>query len=115
MSYTVTRGICLKKIIFIVSHSLLSGVIAFGQAPSASDLTSNPVFQKNCARCHGDTAEGRHFRGPSLKSDKVAKASTNDLQKIITNGKGHMPKFNGKLTAEEIDSLVQQIQAVNKK
>ena len=34
---------------------------------------------------------------------------------IIANGKGHMPKVAAKLTAEEIDTLVQQIQALNEK
>ena len=38
-----------------------------------------------------------------------------DLRKMITDGKGHMPKFAGKLTGDEIDLLVQQIQAANKK
>lgn len=60
------------------------------QAPTPSDtgLTANPVFQKNCAKCHGKTAEGRHFGGPSLISEKTAMASTDDLSNIITNGKG---------------------------
>src|ERR1019366_8995453 len=34
--------------------------------PSDASLTANPVFQKNCAKCHGKTAEGRYFGGPSL-------------------------------------------------
>jgi mono/diheme cytochrome c family protein len=41
--------------------------------------------------------------------------SADDLRSLITNGKGHMPKFTGKLTADEIDQLVQQMQAANKK
>jgi mono/diheme cytochrome c family protein len=77
--------------------------------PSDSGLTTNPIYQKNCAKCHGKTAEGRHFRGPSLMSEKVNSASTDDLRNIITNGKGHMPKFATKLTSEQIDLLVQQI------
>jgi mono/diheme cytochrome c family protein len=86
-------------------------------AASAADtgLTENLVFQKNCAKCHGKTAEGRHFGGPSLVSGKVNAASSDDLRSIIANGKGHMPKYAGKLTPEEIDSLVQQIEALNKK
>jgi mono/diheme cytochrome c family protein len=78
-------------------------------------LTANPVFATNCAKCHGKTAEGRHLRGPSLISKKITAASTDDLRNIITNGKGHMPKYSGKLTSEEIDTLVQQIKALNKK
>jgi mono/diheme cytochrome c family protein len=88
---------------------------AFTQVPPAhTGLTTNPVYEKNCAKCHGKTAEGRHFGGPSLNSDKIAAASSEDLHNIIANGKGHMPKFAGKLTMEEIDTLVQQIRALNK-
>jgi mono/diheme cytochrome c family protein len=38
-----------------------------------------------------------------------------DLRKIITDGKGRMPKYAGKLAPEEIDNLVQQIRALNGK
>jgi len=63
----------------------------------------------------GKTAEGRHFGGPSLISEKTTATSTDDLRSIITNSKGRMPKYASKLTSEEIDTLVQQIKALNKK
>ena len=77
--------------------------------PSNGGLIDNPVYQKDCAKCHGKTGEGRHFAGPSLVSEKAAATSSDELRSIITNGKHHMPKFEGKLTAEEIDTLVQEI------
>jgi mono/diheme cytochrome c family protein len=83
--------------------------------PSDATLTANPVYQKSCAKCHGKTAEGRHFAGPSLISAKAAATSADELRNIITNGKGRMPKNAGKLTSEEIDTLVLQIKASNKK
>ena len=79
--------------------------------PTDTTLTTNPVFQKNCAKCHGKTAEGRHFGGPSLISETTAATSADGLRNIITNGKGRMPKNAGKLTSEEIDTLVHQIKA----
>jgi len=99
-----------------VSASFLVFATASAQTPPAeSGLLANPVYVKDCAKCHGKTAEGRHFGGPSLVSDKVAAASTEDLRNIIVNGKGHMPKFTGKLTTEEIETLVRQTQALHKK
>ena len=79
--------------------------------PSEVALTANPVFQKNCAKCHGKAAGGRHFGGPSLISDKTVATSANDLRNIINNGKGRMPKYASKLTPEEVDKLVEQIKA----
>jgi mono/diheme cytochrome c family protein len=83
--------------------------------PSGSSLTTNPVFETNCAKCHGKNAEGRHFGGPSLVSEKAAAIPVDHLRSIITNGKGHMPRYTGKLTDAEIDTLVQQIKALNTK
>jgi mono/diheme cytochrome c family protein len=82
--------------------------------PTAS-LAANPAYQKNCKKCHGDNAEGRHFGGPSLVSEKTAAMSADNLHGIIANGKGHMPKFSDKLTVADIDAVVQQIEALNKK
>ena len=82
---------------------------------SDATLIANPVFQKNCAKCHGKTAEGRHFGGPSLVSDKTGAVSDDDLRNLITNGKGRMPKYASKLTPEEINTLVLQIKALSKK
>ena len=89
--------------------------VAGQNPPTDAGLTANPVFQKNCAKCHGSTAEGRHFGGPSLISEKATAMSSDELHSIITDGKGRMPKYTGKLTAEEIDTLVQEIKALSKK
>jgi mono/diheme cytochrome c family protein len=99
-----------------IAFSLLAFIAIPAQTPPTDEgLLANSVYVKNCAKCHGKTAGGRHFGGPSLISEKTAAASAEDLRNVIANGKGHMPKFTGKLTAEEIDTLVRQIQALNKK
>ena len=105
----------MKAAAFLLVLWLLWVAVGLSAQTPASDatLTSNPVFQKNCAKCHGKTAEGRHFGGPSLISEKAAAASAGDLNGIITNGKGRMPKYVGKLTPEEIDTLVHQIKELN--
>jgi len=100
---------------FAICFVLLALRAVSAQAPASdSSLIANPVFKKNCAKCHGKTGEGHRFGGPSLISEKTATASADDLREIIANGKGHMPKFVGKLTPEEIETLVKQIQALNK-
>jgi mono/diheme cytochrome c family protein len=48
-------------------------------------------------------------------SEKAAGMSKDDLHNIIANGKGRMPKYAEKLKPEEIDQLVEQIQAMNRK
>jgi len=106
-TYPLTIATC--AVYFVVGAAL-------AQTPSSgTKLTENPVYKEKCAKCHGRAAEGRFLHGPSLISDKTAAASVADLRNVVANGKGHMPKYAGKLTSEEIDSLVQQTRALNGK
>lgn len=63
---------------------------------------------------------GHRFRGPSLVTPRASGTPADRLHNIIENGTGHvprfhMPKFAGKLTSEEIEVLVEQIQAPTRK
>ena len=49
--------------------------------------------------------------GPSLASDKAVNTSDDELRDIISHGRHRMPKFEGKLSAEDIDKLIFQIKA----
>jgi mono/diheme cytochrome c family protein len=103
-----------SRLTIAVSSLLFALTAVSAQTPPAATLTENPVFQKDCAKCHGKTAEGHHFAGPSLLSEKTTSSSADELRDIITNGKHHMPKFAGKLTPEEINTLVDQIKTAKK-
>ena len=102
-------AIAMSFVLFVLT------VVSAQTPPSDTTLAANPIFQKNCAKCHGKTAEGRHFGGPSLSSEKTAAMSAADLHSIIANGKGRMPKYTSKLTSGEIDTLVEQIKTLSRK
>lgn len=102
-------------LVFFSCFLLFTPAALSAQTSADSNLLANPVFQKNCAKCHGKTAEGRHFGGPSLISEKNYASSNDDLRSVITNGKGRMPKYASKLSPEEINTLVLQIKALSKK
>jgi mono/diheme cytochrome c family protein len=93
----------------------VSGVLAFAedQVAKTPALISNPTYQNNCAKCHGKNAEGRFMAGPSLRSKKVAAATSDELRTMIASGKGRMPKFGGKLAGGEIEALIDQIKAAS--
>jgi len=111
------------RLILILALLIFSAISFFGSAANTQDtdsradstLTANSVYQKQCAKCHGKSAEGRHFGGPSLVSPKIVAASIDDLRNIINNGKGRMPKYGGKLSSEEVNRLILQIKAANTK
>ena len=104
-----------SAIILFACCLLCAPAALFAQTPAIGGLVTNPVFQKNCVKCHGKTAQGRHFAGPPLVSDKTRAASDDELRTVIANGKGRMPKFADKLTPEQISTLVEQVRALNQK
>lgn len=77
----------------------------------ATPLAEDPVYQQNCAKCHGKAGEGRMFAGPSLIKSKK---TVDDIGRIINSGKGKMPRFAGKLTDAKIKALTTEITAVQK-
>jgi mono/diheme cytochrome c family protein len=102
------------QVLAVYAIFLCMAVPGVAQTPDpGSALTSNPVFHKECAKCHGKAATGRHFAGPSLVGEKVASATPENLRNIIENGHGRMPKFGGKLAPADIEALVNEIQALN--
>lgn len=103
----------MAKLAFAVLCCIAYGAYAQDSKPENS-LTTNPVYQKNCAKCHGKSAGGHFMGGPSLLSAKATSMSADELRTIISNGKHHMPKFEGKLQPSEIDALVDQIRSESK-
>ncbi len=100
-----------------ITKLIAVAIFCLGIAAHAQDtkaLAQNPVYQSNCAKCHGKTAQGRFMAGPSLVSEKAKAMSADDMTNIITKGKHRMPKFEGKLPATDIQALVDQIKSQQK-
>ncbi|HYA24880.1 MAG TPA: c-type cytochrome [Terriglobales bacterium] len=75
------------------------------------------TFKAKCAMCHGpdgkaQTAMGKNMNIRDLGSAEVQGQSDADLNGIITNGKGKMPKYDGKLTKDQITDLVKYIRTL---
>ena len=75
------------------------------------------TFKAKCAMCHGADGKGETGMGKTLKlrdmgSAEVQSQSDADLANIITNGKNKMPKYDGKLTKDQIGDLVRFIRTL---
>ncbi len=57
------------------------------------------TYQSNCLSCHGDGLQGRY--GPAL-NEVGASMSKEEIYKKIMDGGGGMPKFDKKLTEDQI-------------
>lgn len=84
----------------------------FSIADGGADL-----FKAKCAMCHGadgkgDTAMGKTLKLRDLGSADVQSQSDADLTNTITNGKNKMPKYDGKLTKDQINDLVKYVRTL---
>jgi len=75
-------------------------------ADDAELVTGRVIYANNCTPCHG--AGGGGGIGPKLSGGRVVEKIPDpaDQRLLIENGKGQMPAFDQKLSAEEIDAVV---------
>ena len=86
---------------------------AFAQSGGAD------IYKAKCAMCHGpsglgDTPAGKALKAPSFKDPAIVKAPDADLIAAVTNGKGKMAAYTGKLTDPQIKSVVTYIRTLQK-
>ena len=97
----------MKKMLFAV----LVLALVVPSMSFAADLASDANFKAKCAGCHGANAEGKAALKTAPLKDSAAKSDA-DLTTIITKGKGKMPAYDGKLTADQIKTIVTEIKAL---
>jgi mono/diheme cytochrome c family protein len=98
-----------KSVLVVLTFTLVFSTWSF--ADGAAD------YKAKCAGCHGADGKGDSGMGKAMKlrdlgSADVQAQSDADLNGIITNGKNKMPKFDGKLTADQINGLVKYIRTL---
>lgn len=99
----------MKKI--ICSFLAFLSCLVLMATPEALAADGATIFSANCAACH---TGGRNAVNPqkTLSKEDLIKWDMFDLDKItaqITNGKAAMPKFGGKLSPEEIDTVANYV------
>jgi mono/diheme cytochrome c family protein len=94
-------------------------VLIFAIVLSGSSFAQNgaDTFKGKCAMCHGPDGKGQTAMGKTLNlrdlgSADVQGQSDADLTNIVTNGKGKMPKYDGKLTKDQIGDVVKYIRTL---
>ncbi|HEU4520910.1 MAG TPA: cytochrome c [Thermoanaerobaculia bacterium] len=104
----------MRKTIIVSLAALIVLAALPALAGGAPDGAS--IFKSKCAMCHG--ADGKKVNKAmnvqDLTSPAVQKKSDEELQKITADGKGKMPAYKTKLSAEEIKAVVAHIRALAK-
>lgn len=81
--------------------------------------STKDLYATHCARCHGadgkgNTALGRTFKAPDLTKANVQRRSNSRFTKSIKNGRGNMPAFAKKLSAQDIAALILYVRSLKK-
>lgn len=63
------------------------------------------IYAATCATCHGPSGQG--FVGPSLVDTPAKYPNIADEIALVTNGRGQMPAWGGRLTAKQIANVVE--------
>lgn len=85
--------------------------------PVSSELAdAKKIYAENCVICHKENGEGgkvnldgAEFNVPNYKSDRAKNKSDEKLLDFIVNGDDEMPSFKGKISPEDMKSLVKFI------
>jgi mono/diheme cytochrome c family protein len=91
---------------------LVAALLALLVAPAArAEGPAAAAFQAKCAPCHGKDGKGQTPMAQKLgvKDLTVTKLSAPDIEKVVTNGKGKMTPFKGKLSDAEISGLAKYV------
>jgi len=98
----------MKKIVYAaLALGLMLPAMSF-----AAELASDANY-KQCAMCHGAAGEGKAALKTKPMKDYASKSAA-DLTMSIENGttgSPKMPGYKGKLTADQIKTLVAEIKA----
>ena len=75
----------------------------------ANSIDGAPIFAQYCVRCHGAT--GVEGRAPNLKKTDFTKS---EIASTVAKGRGHMPGFSDKLSAQQIDAVAEFVTHLKK-
>jgi len=88
-------------------------------SPASAQSTAADTFKAKCQMCHGAdgvgaTPAGKLAKIVSFKDPSVVSATDADLIAVVKKGKNKMPSFDGKLSDDQIESVVQYIRTLQK-
>jgi mono/diheme cytochrome c family protein len=106
------------KLMFTILTLVLSVPLILytnGSSRASSD-SGETVYESKCKMCHGPDGKGETKAGKMMKVPNLLEASAwkigtsqKDVEKVVSEGAGKMPKYSGKLSPEEISAVSQYI------
>lgn len=98
---------------------IMAAVVLALALPARAKDRAATLYKQKCATCHAadgtGSVAGKKMGAKDFKSPDVVKQTDAELIKTTREGKGKMPKYEGKLTDAQIKDLVKYIRTLQKK
>jgi cbb3-type cytochrome c oxidase subunit III len=99
-----------KSLVRITICVLLLLPLAFAVRAAVQADEGKAVFESKCVMCHGadgksDTKAGQMTEAPDLTQPWKGGTSLADVEKLLREGAGKMPKYEDKLSDAEITAV----------
>jgi mono/diheme cytochrome c family protein len=116
MKATAQRSNLVK---FNLRFAIICCLAACIVTPAFAQNSGSDIYKAKCAMCHGAdglgaTPAGKAMKAVSFKDATVVKAPDAELIAAVKNGKNKMPPNVGKLTDDQIKSVVAYIRTLQK-
>ena len=95
-------------------------LVALSPALAEEDSPGKTVYDSKCVTCHGDDAKGDTKAGKMMKTPDLTTeswkqgTSVPQLVKTLREGLGKMPKYEGKLSEEELKAVAEYTRTLSK-
>jgi mono/diheme cytochrome c family protein len=116
----VRSRLLIAMALLVVSPGCRNPSLPEGGSRDRDVAAGRRIFQRKCTSCHNSNGDGRtivagHFPNANL-IDGVWRSdgSASSIETQIRQGRDPMPKFEGKLTDEEIRQTVAYVLALSK-
>ena len=111
-------------VLVLLAANLLTGFVAISQTTSdklspTKAKEAKRLFKQKCAKCHGQDGAGNNYGqivGATnlTQSEWQQRVDDKRLLNSIKHGRGQMPAFDEKLTADQIASLALYVRTLAK-
>jgi cytochrome c6 len=96
--------------------AVIAALLALGVGRALAQDDAAATYKAKCQACHGPdgkaSAVGQKLGAKDFNSPEVAKMTDGELFDITKKGKGKMPGYDGKLTDDQIKSLIKYIRSL---
>jgi mono/diheme cytochrome c family protein len=96
----------------VLQRAALLGLAVALAVPVLAQDKAADVYKAKCAGCHGADGSKSIMGAKPLNGPDVQKMSAAEIATAITDGKGKMPAYKGKLTDAQITDLAAYIKTL---